>query len=306
LKTLGLQFPVQTLDGQILLPSGTLLDADAIGGLMEQSRSENWPRLPVLEYSTIRKDILYFFTHPPYEIIFSGEKRVNDVLGLMQEVSLPLPLLEILERFREADFYTYRHMLLVFALSALLAREMVEDPEERRHSLRASPTHDVGKIGVPLEVLRKPTTLTPSDRQILRHHVISGFVLAGYYLQDFTLLPVCVARDHHERRDGSGYPLGEAIDDLFLEMVIVADIYDALLSPRPYRPNAYEKRSALEVLTTMAEKGKVRWDVVETLIILNRRRKHPPDGERRVSRERRGAEPAGNSYSLPSRDEERH
>ena len=306
MKTIGLQFPVQTLDGKTLLPSGTLLDTDALGRLIEQGHGEKWPRLSVLDYSTIRKDILYFFTHPPYEIIFSGEKRVSELLDLMQEVSLPLPLLEILERFRGTDFYTYRHMLLVFALSALLTREMVEDPEERLHSLRASPTHDVGKIGVPLEVLRKPTTLTPSDRQILKHHVASGFVLAGYYLQDFTRLPACVARDHHERRDGSGYPLGEAIDDLFLEMVIVADVYDALLSPRPYRPAAYEKRSALEVLTTMAEKGKVRWDVVETLIVLNRRRKHPPDAERRVSRERRGTEPTGNSYSLPSRDEESH
>lgn len=302
MKAIGLQFPVLTADGETLLPSGTMLDADTLGGLLERSRRETWDRMPILDYATLRKDILYFFTHPPYEIIFSGEQRVGELLGLMEQVSLPLPLLELLERFRGADFYTYRHMLLVFALSALLAREMVEDPEERLRQLMASPTHDVGKIGVPLEVLRKPVKLTPSDRQILKHHAPSGFVLVGYYLQDFTVLPARVARDHHERRDGSGYPLGDPIDDLLVEIVIVADVYDALMSPRPYRPAAYEKRTALEVLTMMADKGKLRWDVVEMLILLNRRRKHPADAKRLVSRERRGTEPSGNAYSLPSKD----
>jgi len=305
MTALGIQFPVQTLDGRILLPPGTLLDTETLERLAEAGRRESGPRAPVLAHASVRKDILYFFSQPPYEIVFGGEKRVAALLSLMEEVSLPVPLLEILEHFRVVDFYTYRHMLLVFALTALLADELLDDPEERLHQLMASPTHDVGKVAVPLDVLRKSSPLTPSDRQLLKHHAAAGFVLVGYYMGDFSHLTARVARDHHERRDGSGYPSGGAIDDLLVEIVIVADVYDALMSPRPYRSTPYERRTALEVLTTMAEKGKVRWEIVETLILLNRRRKHSVDGVRRVSQERRGTEPPGNAYSLPSRRRER-
>lgn len=299
---IGLQFPVHTRDGQMLLPAGTLLNPEVMQSFLDETARQDWESIPVLSYGTIRPDLLYFIGHPPYEIVFGGEGRVRALLQLMEEVRLPVPLLDIVERFRIIDFYTYRHLLLVFALTALLSHELLDDPEERLLQLAASPTHDVGKICVPVEILQKPASLTPPERQVLKHHAGAGYVLVSYYMKDADVLSALVARDHHERLDGSGYPQGSIMDNLLVEVVVVADIYDALMSPRPYRLAPYEKRTALEVLTTMADKGKLRGDVVETLILLNRRQRLPDGAERRISREKRGPESPEGSYRAPFGD----
>jgi len=106
-----------------------------------------------------------------------------------------------------------------------------------------------------------------------------------------------VARDHHERRYGSGYPLGARLEDRLVEIVAVSDIYDALISPRPYRPVSYDNRSALEELTEIADRGVIGWDVLTLLVALNRRDK-PHIAECHVSMEKRGRPPAGNVYGI--------
>ena len=79
-----------------------------------------------------------------------------------------------------------------------------------------------------------------------------------------------MARDHHERRDGSGYPRGIPLEDRHVEVVAVCDIYDALVTPRPYRKGAYDNRAALEELTALAHEGKVSFAIVRQLIAVNR------------------------------------
>lgn len=130
---------------------------------------------------------------------------------------------------------------------------------------------------------------------MLDHHPLAGQVLLAYYLGDHTHPAVVVARDHHERRDGSGYPRG--ITDLapVVELVAACDVYDALLSPRPYRPKPFDNRTALEELTTLAEQGKLGWEYVAALVARNRKGQ-PAATEVIVSRDRRGVPPVGNCY----------
>jgi HD-GYP domain-containing protein (c-di-GMP phosphodiesterase class II) len=104
-----------------------------------------------------------------------------------------------------------------------------------------------------------------------------------------------VARDHHEKKNGKGYPRGINLDNPLVEIVVVCDIYDALISPRPYRPISYNNRTALEVLTSMVAAKEVNEDVVKALVALNRKDK-PHYKECILSEEKRGTSPENNNY----------
>jgi HD-GYP domain-containing protein (c-di-GMP phosphodiesterase class II) len=145
--------------------------------------------------------------------------------------------------------------------------------------------------------LKKTTPLTRREKKIVEHHAAAGYVLLSYYLKDSNDLSAIVARDHHERKDGTGQPRGIRLDDLMVEIVAVSDVYDALISPRPYRPVSYDNRTALEEITGMAERGEIGWDVVKALVAHNRKSK-PDFRESSVSGEKRGTPPPGNVHGI--------
>jgi HD-GYP domain-containing protein (c-di-GMP phosphodiesterase class II) len=145
--------------------------------------------------------------------------------------------------------------------------------------------------------LKKSTPLTRAERNILEHHTLAGFVLLSYFLQDSMSFAARVAREHHERRDGSGYPLGISLSNRMVEIISACDVYDALLSSRPYRLASYDNRTALEEITEMAHQGKLSWELVQTLVSFNRQDRSNFE-ECKVSTEKRGTPPAGNLYGI--------
>ena len=104
-----------------------------------------------------------------------------------------------------------------------------------------------------------------------------------------------MTRGYHERLDGSGYMRGVKLRDPMVEIVAVSDVYDALISPRPYRPTSFDNRSALEEVTAMAQRREIGWDVLMALISLNRVDK-PDIKSFKISLEKRGAPPPDNAY----------
>jgi putative two-component system response regulator len=149
--------------------------------------------------------------------------------------------LEVLERLATAaefrDDETGRHTQRVGELAARLARAHGLPPA-RVHLIRlAAPLHDVGKIAVPDDVLRKPGRLTPDEFAVMQTHTVRGSEMLGGGGSDLVALASRIALSHHERWDGSGYPNGVAGDAIPLEarIVAVADVMDALSHDRPYR-----------------------------------------------------------------------
>jgi putative two-component system response regulator len=122
---------------------------------------------------------------------------------------------------------------------------------ERTQLIRiASPMHDIGKIAVSDDILRKPGKLTPADWEEMRKHPLIGSeILAG---SDSELLRLggLIALTHHERWDGTGYPHGLVGDAIPVEgrIVALADVFDALTSVRPYKP-AFEVDHALSLMS---------------------------------------------------------
>jgi HD-GYP domain-containing protein (c-di-GMP phosphodiesterase class II) len=186
---------------------------------------------------------------------------------------------------------------MVFVLSTLLAKDLIPDYQECIRLSATGPTHDIGKICVPLPILKKTTPLTRAERSFIEHHATAGYVLLSYYYKDIQHLACKVALDHHERRDRSGYPRAIALKDPMVGIIAVSDIYDALIKPRPYRSSAYDNRTALEEITEMAEQNKIGWDVVKALIAHNRKSK-PHYREIRISAEKRGTPPSHNVYGI--------
>ena len=294
---LTLEYPVHTLDGREILPSGAILSEAVLSEVAARGKEILSPTLPIMEFGTVRRDLLALTGRGVYRTIFGGEAEYLGLIRLLEMTRLPLPVLESIEYYKRRDPYTYHHILLVFALSSHLARNLLDNFEEILQEATAGPFHDFGKICVPLEILKKKTTLRKSERKALEHHTLAGFVLLSYYLKDPGILAAVIARDHHERLDGSGYPRGIPLSSRFVEIVATCDVYDALISPRPYRDSIYDNRTALEVITAMAEEGKIGWDVVQVLVSHHRKGKPRPE-ECTVSVEKRGKPPEGNLYGI--------
>jgi putative nucleotidyltransferase with HDIG domain len=144
-------------------------------------------------------------------------------------------LLGLANALEAKDQYTRGHSARVAALAHPLALGMGMTHAAAETIAQAALLHDLGKIGVPETVLRKPGPLDPDELELMRRHPVTGAQIVAPL--EFFDEGAIIVRHHHERVDGSGYPdglTGESIP-LGARIVAVADVYDALTSGRPYR-----------------------------------------------------------------------
>lgn len=169
------------------------------------------------------------------------EKLSLDRLVAEQRAQIERGAEELVGRLLRAaerrDDDTGCHIVRMAETARVIARRLGLDDETVRLIHRASPMHDIGKIGVPDAVLLKPGRLDPAERRIMESHVEEGYEI----LRDSTIPLVQVAAEiassHHERWDGTGYPKGLKGDQIPLSgrIAAVADVFDALTSDRPYK-----------------------------------------------------------------------
>jgi putative two-component system response regulator len=159
--------------------------------------------------------------------------------------------LEALERLALAaeyrDYMTGRHTHRVGLLSARIASKLGLPDEEIDMIRRAAPLHDVGKIGIPDSILLKPGKLTHQEFEVMKTHVQLGLKLLSPNTSRLVQMAKLIALTHHERWDGTGYPNGLEGQDIPLvgQIVAIADVYDALVSKRPYK-HAWKVSEAID------------------------------------------------------------
>jgi len=181
-------------------------------------------------------------------------QNLHDALGRLHDVEATIKRVACaLAEIRDAETGSHLKRIAVYARELALA---LPPAFKARHGIdfdfvsllvEAAPLHDIGKIGVPDHILLKQGTLTPQECAIMREHprtgerilraAASGTEAAGASLMRMGC-DICIA--HHERYDGSGYPdglSGQAIP-VAARIIAVADVYDALATPRLYRPHA--------------------------------------------------------------------
>lgn len=160
------------------------------------------------------------------------------------------------------DPYSRGHLERVGSYAVKIAQHMGLEPVDVSHLRDAARLHDVGKIGVTDDVLAKPAPLTDQEWAMMKRHPEIG---EGILKPITSLQPLCdLVRHHHEKLDGSGYPDGLKGDQISVpaRILCVADIYDALVTDRPYR-KALAHEEAVATLRGMA--GRIDQQVVDAL-----------------------------------------
>lgn len=154
----------------------------------------------------------------------------------MLEKTLEGTIHTVMRAVEVRDPYTAGHQRRVAELALAIGAQLGLD-DNRMHGVQlGAMIHDIGKIGVPAEILSKPSRLMPSELRLVQDHAVLGFQI----LKDVAFpWPIAeIAHQHHERLDGSGYPLGLRGEQILLEarIVAVADVVESMSSHRPYRP----------------------------------------------------------------------
>jgi len=152
------------------------------------------------------------------------------------EDTLERTVASLAHTIEKRDPYTAGHQDRVARFSAAIADRLGLDDHRIRGLRLGCQLHDIGKIGIPAEILNKPGRLSPIEMELIRTHPDIGYEIIKDIAFDWPV--ASIVRDHHERLDGSGYPRGLRDSEICLEarIVAVADVAEAISSHRPYRP----------------------------------------------------------------------
>jgi len=153
-------------------------------------------------------------------------------------VNREIETLSILGRASEfKDTETGAHISRVAMYAKLIGEDLLDSQEELEMLFFSTPLHDVGKIGIPDQILLKPGKLDAEEFEIMKSHAVIGYNLLCESQSKYLQSGAIIAQNHHEKWDGSGYPNGLSGENipLFGRIVAVCDVLDALISVRPYK-----------------------------------------------------------------------
>ncbi len=189
-----------------------------------------------------------------FKLLMTAKEKLSDVLDdivsqLLSNKNLTVNLSDI----RHTDDYTFTHSVNVAVLSITTAISLGMNKAQLKSIGMGAFLHDLGKVVVPVSILNKPDFLTVDEMAEMKKHPLYGLELIRAR-NIFNGPAASIIYKHHERINGSGYPQGLKRDDIELSPKIcaIADVYDALVSDRPYRPGFMPHR-AMEIIDRESE-----------------------------------------------------
>lgn len=181
---------------------------------------------------------------------------LSQVSSLYQNQLTSLSVFDMLHNMRQVDDSTYAHSINVALISRMMGK-WLELPEDDLDVLTtAGLLYDIGKCMIPVEILQKPGPLTADEYDEVKKHTILGTELLEHQNLDSRIKTTALL--HHERCDGSGYPMRYKTDQIpyFAKIIAIADVYDAMTSDRCYRKGL----CPFEVITIFEREGFVKFD----------------------------------------------
>ena len=165
---------------------------------------------------------------------------------------------------KTSDEYTFKHSVDVATIAMIVAKQQGLSPKEIREIGVAGLLHDVGKTKVPIEILNKPGKLNDEEFAIIKQHSVFSYRI----IKDNPAFSpaVCLGvLQHHEKINGEGYPLRVPADKInpYAKVLAVADIYDALITERPYKA-AFSQREAVEIIMSMT--GELDFEIMKAFL----------------------------------------
>lgn len=263
---------VYSYNNQMILPKNTILTDKMItrlefysvlairiaedGDLDEPVQAAAEPEIPLTndppysekikaskEFKVFEKQ--YLKTAGEYETklnkIASGEEVINTaslmntVTDLIGKDMSPASILNMLHNMRQYDDFTYMHCINVSLLSNILGRWLGLNDNDIEILTVGGLLHDLGKLSIPGDIIRKPGKLSPTEYNIIKTHTVQGYKILQTQPVDDNVKDIALM--HHERCDGSGYPLGITADKIspYAKITAIADVYDAMTAARIYR-----------------------------------------------------------------------
>ena len=198
------------------------------------------------------KEEVYKTIKSNYEVSIVGIKRIINQLATGHSLDCEIvdnisdiinnlskhgsDVIKYLNSLKETDEYTYTHCINVALYASLIGRWMNLTSEKIRELVQAGLLHDIGKLKITNNILKKPEVLTNSEFSEMKKHTIYGYDLMNH-CDNINLNVKEAVLMHHERIDGSGYPFGLDYNDipLYAKIVSVADVFDAMTSNRVYK-----------------------------------------------------------------------
>jgi len=201
--------------------------------------------LKVKKYNDLVKDI----NEVLQKEIMKKTQELKVALELAKEAEYEMVIkFGMISEFRDEE--TGAHIKRISFYAQLLGKLYGLSEEEQNLLLYAAPLHDVGKIGIPDNILKKPGPLTPEEFEIIKLHTTIGAKILESDPRFLTLkVGKIIAEQHHEKWDGTGYPYGLKGKDIhpYARIVAICDVFDAMTSDRVYRP-AFSVESTLNIM----------------------------------------------------------
>lgn len=257
---------VRSLDGQLVVPKGIALTENLIAKIFSfdvfsvKIEDEILTANTTDDYADLEMTYSEKIKNSPDFAVFKAEFKENveklefafnslieknadfdpsiileDTLDMINHRSSPTGIMDLMLNMQDYDDCTYAHSLNVAMICNIFAGWLHFTPAEKELATACGLFHDVGKLKIPAEIIKKPGKLTPTEfRRVMAHPLESYKLISKFQLPDDVKNAALM---HHERCDGSGYPYGFTGDKItrFAKLVAIADVYEAMTSDRVYR-----------------------------------------------------------------------
>ena len=287
-----LEDDLYAIDTRFLIGAGHIINSRTlknIAGLSERIRY-----VPIKD-TQLMKDMIQTFKDKRYLNILYPPDINQKIISYMSRIKMPEKILSELMYMKKIISYTYHHVMVIAIISTKISLDhSLKNKYAPDMAMLLSLFHDLGKSRIPLSILDKCTPITIQERHLLKAHPLVGYILLHYYFGKDHKEYAFASFQHHERLDGSGYPLGVKRLNKYSQLIGVVDTLDALISERPYRSNPFTLRAAIDHLLGEAEKGQFNKIFVYTLIRYSR--KESSGTKLILSKKGRDKEPNENSY----------
>lgn len=236
----NLNINIYSKQGSLLLPKNSILNEHHFD-LLQQHGIELWAEDFQLATELIVDETVSEVQSIYGKILNKTDKISNrfiqrKLVPKIQELSINNSISNVILSLSKKDNYTYRHSIGVAVLSYLLGKWLGMEKMELKNLAIAGLLHDLGKIKISDSILNKPSRLSTGEYTEIKLHTNWGYELIRN-LPEITEQQALVAFQHHEREDGSGYPLGVSGDQInyFSKIVAVADVFHTMISERVYK-----------------------------------------------------------------------
>ncbi len=197
----------------------------------------------------ISEGIQYLYNNSDsQEFVSTTSNITNDLMKAIDENNSLAVDISVL---KTSDEYTFKHSVDVATISMIIAKNQGMSQEDIHNIGIAGLLHDMGKSKIPTEILNKPGRLNEDEFSIMKQHSTLGYEILKDKKEINSAISIAVLQ-HHEKVNGKGYPLGCTGDKIirYAKILSVADVYDALVTERPYK-KSFSQRTAVEMIMAM-------------------------------------------------------